>query len=289
MTVLLFGSSGLVGSAVLSLLKNYNITVICPTSKAFNFLRPNLNDLADYLAKVDVIINAVGVMSNNKDLMQTIHHHTPIMIAQFVKNYAIKNHQKIRWINISALGADECSDIDFLASKGHGDQAILSLQDNSNHYFDVHIIRPSLIYDKNGISTQFFLKLAKLPILCLPHGGHFLVQPVHNQDVALGIFALITNSCQTTNQPAVINFIGNKAMTLAEYLIQLRNNHYHKDNMIIISLPLFLSKMAMLIGRQFSHLITTDSLKLLEQDNIADNQAFVKLLNRQPLDASQFI
>lgn len=291
--VLLLGSSGLIGSAILRLLKNQRITVICPSSKEIDFINPNLDKFYALLQDITVIINAVGLMRYDKNLMEIVHHKTPALFAKIAQSYATKNHRVLQWINISALGADENSDIAFVASKGRGDKAILYL---ANSYFCVHIVRPSLVYDCRGASTKFFLQLAKLPILFLPQGGSFMIQPVHNNDVACGIIKLIllhNSNNIAINQFSIIAFVGSNQLTLKRYLEILRYNHYQKRPPIIISVPILIVQWVIYIFQIINRVIgvmniNIDSLTLLQQGNAANNQDFIQLLGRNPIGFNQF-
>lgn len=276
MNILIFGSSGFIGKKVVDLLKSQNHTLITPTSRDIDFTKPNELDLAkiaQLMQNVDIVINMVGVMSNDKSLMESVHHITPFKIAQIAKNGGVK-----KWINLSALGANPAHSVAFVGSKGRGDTAILALNDED---FRVKIARPSLVFGSGGASTELFLKLAKLPILMLPNGGNFAIQPVSVAYVAQGLVNLAIEK-NAENLPPIINFTGEKVMTLAEYLGELRVKFYRKKSPIIINLPMPLAKFSARILQNFSDMVSVDSLTLLENGNTADNADFVRLLGYQP-------
>lgn len=281
MKILLLGSSGFIGKRLLTALKNANYQVICPNRQTIDFLNPDWDKFRALLPDIDIIINTVGIMSRDKNLMQMVHCDTPIQLAKIAKDYANHFHKNIQWINLSALGADEKSNISFVKSKGQGDKGILALADS---YFKVNIIRPSLIYGNGGASTELFLKLAKLPILPLPKGGNFNIQPVHADDVVLGMIKLMNNN----NAPTIINATGNQVLTLKNYLTILRKTHYHKSPALILPIPMIIAKIGILLLTPFSAMITTDSLTLLEQGNVADNTEFQKLIGKAPILADEF-
>lgn len=281
MKILLLGSSGFIGERLLTALQNTHHQIICPNRQYIDFLTPNWDNFKQLLTDIDIIINTVGIMSRDKSLMQSVHCDTTILFAKLAKDYANQFNKKIQWINLSALGADENSDIMFVKSKGQGDKGILDLADS---YFKVNIIRPSLIYGDGGSSTKLFLQLAKLPILVLPNGGNFDIQPVHCDDVVLAIIKLIGNY----HYPNIINVTGNQILTLKEYLNILRKNHYHKDNSIIIPIPFFIAKMGALVLQHFTNLISVDSLILLKNGNVADNTEFKKLIGKDIIKLEDF-
>ena len=172
LNILLFGGSGFIGKKVFTLLKNENHNVITLSNREIDFTKPNELDvakIAQIFAKTDIIINMVGVMSNDKTLMENVHHHTPARLANLFKKHSKSQNVK-QWINLSALSADPTQKVAFVGSKGRGDNAILNLADAN---FSVKIARPSLVFGQGGASTEMFLKMAKLPILFLPNGGNF--------------------------------------------------------------------------------------------------------------------
>lgn len=279
MNILLLGSSGFIGKKVFALLKSQNHTVITPASRDIDFTQPNDLDLAnlDHLMQnVDVVINMVGVMSHDKNLMENVHHFSPINIAKIAKSVGVK-----KWVNLSALGADKNSEIAFVGSKGRGDNALLGLNDES---FRVKIARPSLVFglgkngEKGGASTELFLKLANLPIIVLPNGGNFLIQPVSVDDVAQGLVRLATGALSEDNFPDIINFTGSQVFTLAEYLSLLRTQVLHKNPPKILAVPMTLAKFFARVLQPFSDMVSVDSLTLLAHGNVADNTAFLGLL-----------
>lgn len=274
MNILIFGSSGFIGKKVVDLLKSQNHTLITPSSRDIDFTKPSELDLAkiaQLMQNVDIVINMVGVMSHDKSLMENVHHHTPYKIATIAKSQGVK-----KWINLSALGADKNSEIAFVSSKGRGDNALLALNDER---FRVKIARPSLVFGRGGASTELFLTLAKLPILLLPNGGKFAIQPVSVGDVAQG---LVNLALSDGNLSDIINFTGEKVLTLAEYLSLLRTQVLHKNPPNILSLPMPLAKLSAHLLQPFSNMISVDSLVLLEQGNTGDNGDFSRLLGYQP-------
>lgn len=276
MNILIFGSSGFIGKKVVDLLKSQNHTLITPSSRDIDFTKPSELDLEKIkrlMQNVDIVINMVGVMSDDKTLMKNIHHITPFKIAKVAKNQGVR-----KWINLSALGANPAHSVAFVGSKGRGDTAILALNDED---FRVKIARPSLVFGSGGASTELFLKLAKLPILMLPNGGKFAIQPVSVADVAQGLVNLAIEK-NAENLPPIINFTGQKVMTLAEYLGELRVKFYRKKSPIIINLPMPLAKFSARLLQNFSDMVSVDSLTLLENGNTADNADFVRLLGYQP-------
>lgn len=101
MKILLLGSSSFIGRRLLTALQTANYQVICPNRKTLNFLNPYLDKFKDLLNGVDVIINTVGIMSRDKNLMQSVHCDTPIQLAKIAKGYANQFNKRIQWLNLS--------------------------------------------------------------------------------------------------------------------------------------------------------------------------------------------
>lgn len=274
MNILLFGSSGFIGKKVAAILSAQNHNLITPNSREINFTHPydlDVEKTEDLMQNVDVVINMVGIMSNDKMLMENVHHYTPARLARIAKAQDVP-----KWVNLSALGAEPTHDVAFVGSKGRGDDTLLDLADND---FTVKVARPSLVFGRGGASTELFLKMAKMPILVLPNGGNFNIQPVHVDDVALGLVKLAT---ENHDLPNIINFTGKKVVTLADYVSQLRAQILNQGEPKIISIQTGLAKFSASILASFSNMVNSDSLTLLEQGNTADNTTFGQLLGKPP-------
>lgn len=275
MNILLFGHTGFIGKKVYDLLSQnplYHIKTLSSKTLDFNYpiIPPDLFD------DIDVVINAVGVMSDDTAFMENIHHHTPACLATIAKQNGIKH-----WLNLSALGADEYSPIVFVGSKGRGDKALLALADDD---FSVTVIRPSLVFGQGGASIKLFLRLAKLPIWVLPNGGHFIIQPVHVDDVALGFLHLLS-----FQKNGIINMVGSPIL-LKDYLQILANNFYKKQPIFIINIPLFFAKLflKMIYLIYKNPLFSMDNLTLLENSQVVDENDFIKLLGKNTHNYQDF-
>ena len=297
MTILLLGSSGFIGRKVRSLLVQMGHDLRLPTHQQLDFSNldwhSNQQKLVKLLTGVEVVINMVGIMSNDADELEKVHHHSPVNLAKLAKTMGVK-----RWVNLSALGADSSHQVAFLASKGRGDKALQSLADDN---FSVFIVRPSLIFGRTtqqyGASCALFIKLAKLPVLCLPKAGEFHIQPVHVNEVAEGLVKLaIQMPHHADTASTVIRFTGKTVVTLADYLQAIRQVIHQKSPLFIITLPMVLAKMAMALIKPLSlfhsipnTMLSTDSLSLLEDDSVADYHEFAKLLGHEPMGYEQFL
>ncbi|WP_283120916.1 NAD-dependent epimerase/dehydratase family protein [Neisseria subflava] len=275
MNIIIFGGSGFIGSRTVLILKEQGHQVCTPDRRAFDFLHPNETAARRLLEGQDVLINCIGIMNRYAEILETVHHHTPKQLASWAKAAGVK-----RWVQLSALGADPSQSINFVGSKGRGDNAI------AQSGIPIAIARPSVVYGRGGTSCELFIKLARLPLLLLPEGGRFHLQPVHLADVAEGLAKL---AAQTDTGHSVINMTGRQPLTLAEYLTILRQTLHHKPPQRILPIPLRLIDPALPLANILSNgIISRDSFALLKQDSCADYSDFAALLGREPLAAKNF-
>ena len=275
MNIVLFGASGFIGRRVAPILRAHGHTLRTPSHREFDYLQPNEAAAREILRGADAIFNCIGVMSRHADVLETVHHHTPKQLAAWAKAAGIK-----RWVQLSALGADPSQSINFVGSKGRGDDAVVQSG------IPIAIARPSVVYGRGGTSCELFIKLARLPLLPLPEGGRFHLQPVHLADVAEGLAKL---AVQTGTDHSIINMTGSQTLTLAEYLTTLRQTLHHKPPQRILPIPLRLLDPALPLANLLSNgIISRNSFDLLKQGSCADYSDFAALLGRAPLAAENF-
>lgn len=274
MKVLLLGGSGFIGRAVKQALLSagHEVKALGRGQIDFAALKP---DMASHFAGMEAVVNCVGVMSLDAAFLEQVHHLAPLQLAQWAQAQGVR-----RWLQLSALGADAAQDIAFVGSKGRGDAALAT---SSIHTL---IARPSLVYGRDSINTRHFLRLARLPVIPLPEGGCFRLQPVHVQEVAEGMKVMLTAD---VSSGSIIHMTGAQEVSLAEYLNLLRRNFYGKKAATIVNVPLTLMQPFLPLAAHLSKgFISRDNMTLLEQGACADNQTFAALLGRTPLGVSDF-
>ena len=275
MNIIIFGGSGFIGSRTAQILKEQGHQVCTPDRRAFDFLHPDETAARRLLEGQDVLINCIGIMSRHAEILETVHHRTPKQLAAWTKAAGIK-----RWVQLSALGADPSQSINFVGSKGRGDDAI------AQSGIPIAIARPSVVYGRGGTSCELFIKLTRLPLLPLPEAGRFHLQPVHLVDVAEGLAKL---AVLTGNNHSIINMTGSQTLTLTEYLTILRQTLHHKPPQRILPFPLHLLEPVLPLANILSNgIINRDSFTLLEQGSCADYSDFAALLGSEPLAAKNF-
>ncbi len=272
MDILLLGSSGLIGEAVHAKLRATGHTVIAPTSAELDFQRPDT--WAVWLQQADALVNCVGVMSANSDLMHVVQCAAPQALYQQAQSAGIAYV-----LQVSALGADAHAKTVFLRSKGLLDAWLLASGLN------VGIVRPSLVFAKTGRSSRLFVHMAKLPHLWLPDAGRMAVQPVTVDDVATAVVTMLQN-----RHLGVVNAVGGEVLSLAAYLTLLRQHAWQRGPAHIHALPLAWAKAAASVLQHVSSgLITPASIDMLLASEVVDMGDFARVLGRQPQTPAQFL
>ena len=272
MNILLLGSSGLIGAAVHAKLRATAHTVIAPTSTELDFQRPDT--WTAWLLQADVLVNCVGVMSADNDLMQAVQCSAPQALYQQAKRAGMGYV-----LQVSALGASVDADTVFLRSKGQLDAWLLASGLN------VGIVRPSLVFAKTGRSSRLFVNLAKLPHLWLPHSGNMVVQPVALDDVATAIVAMLQSQYS-----GVVHAVGGEALSFAAYLTLLRQHAWQRGPAHIHALPVTWAKCAAgVLQHVSSGLMTPASIDMLLASEVVDMDDFARVLGRQPQTPAQFL
>jgi uncharacterized protein YbjT (DUF2867 family) len=123
-------------------------------------------------------------------------------------------------------GSDRGAETAYHRSKFAADEVLRSLDVRST------VVQPSLIYAAEGKSTNFFHRLAVLPLLVLPRGG--MVQPVHIRDVLEGVGRLIERRPDGAHTVA---FVGPFPLSLRAYLAALRRGLGLPAPVVCITLP----------------------------------------------------
>ena len=279
MNIVLFGASGFIGRRVAQILRAHGHTLRTPSHHEFDYLQPNEAAAREILRGADAVFNCIGVMSRDERVLETVHHHTPAMLAKIAVEQGVQH-----WVQLSALGADPKHSVAFVGSKGRGDEAVCQI--GAAHRMRVLLARPSLVYGRGGASCELFIRLARLPIIALPNGGCFDVQPVHVADVAQGLADLLTSSLP---HGTVLNMTGSRSFTLAQYLSILRQTLHRKPAQHVLPIPLPLLHPMLPLAKLFSNgIVSPDSFTLLQQGSCADSQVFAELLGCPPLSVEQF-
>jgi uncharacterized protein YbjT (DUF2867 family) len=186
--VLVCGASGFIGSAVCAQLALAGHQVLRgvryagqPGDVAIDY---NLDVVPSVwlprLREVDAAVNAVGIISEHgASRFDTLHAAAPIALFEACAEAGVR-----RVVQISALGA-ESGDTAYFTSKRAADEALVALP------LEWTILRPSLVFGRDGDSTAMFCGMASMPIVVAPQLDEARFQPVHLDDLAQAVVAAL--------------------------------------------------------------------------------------------------
>src|SRR5690606_13059597 len=122
---------------------------------------PDDATLRDALARVDIVVNTVGIfVQAGQQSFDAIHVNGPRRLLAAARAAGVQ-----RWVQLSALGADPESALPYFASKGLFDRLLLASEG-----LEAVVVRPSLVFAPSGTSTRLFARLASLPVTPLQIG-----------------------------------------------------------------------------------------------------------------------
>jgi uncharacterized protein YbjT (DUF2867 family) len=228
------------------------------------------------LAGVDVVVNAVGILrERGAATFAALHRDVPRALFSACVEAGVR-----RVIQVSALGADADAQSDYHLSKRAADEHLASLPIAST------IAQPSLVYGPGGESARWFELLATLPGIPLPAGGRQCIQPVLIDDVVDALVLLID---RPTPRGARIPLVGPRAMTLAEFLLTLRQS-LGLSRGPVLPVPMPVARFVAALSARLPHaLLDRQTLGMLERGNVASPGPITELLGRTPRAADAFV
>lgn len=239
--------------------------------------------------KIDLVINAVGILNESKQQsFLNIHQKTPIALFQAAHQLGLRG-----LIQISALGPDDAATppsssaplqlTDYLTTKRQTDTFVATL--GTPHL----IIRPSLIVGDDGASSQFFRLLASLPIIGLPGDGEQQLQPVHIDDICAAVCHWL-NTIEQADAPqhTRLSAVGPEPMSYRKMLA-----HYRQamglGAALWIKIPLWCMHLfAQLAVYLPQRVFSPETLTMLAQGSVADPRPLSALIKRQPRAAEHW-
>lgn len=287
MNILLCGASGFVGRHLETALRNAGHKV------RRGVRRPRATDdiAIDYrndveiatwiprLAGIDAVVNAVGILRDSKaQPMARLHDAAPRALFAAAAESGIK-----RIVQISALGVDAGINTPYMRTKQAADYFLQTLN------VDWAILRPSLIYGKDGASTRMFMLLSQMPLLMLPDGGRQIVQPVHIDDVAQAVVNLLAPDTSSPPLRQIIECVGAEEVSLSGLISSYRTQHGDRAPRVFAAPNILLSTVAWLGDRIPQLPVGSDTLEMLASGSSGNGDSFVKLLGRAPRSYREFL
>ena len=263
MNILVTGASGFIGSAIVNGLdkKDNTIfmglrtnkdsnphTIICDFSKDFS-----IDIWKERLKDIDIVINAVGIIAETKEQkFSDLHTKAPIALFKACELAGVK-----KVIQISALGTNANAITQYHKSKREADEY---LRNSTLHYC---ILKPSIVYGEDGVSTELFKGLSALPVTPIIDDGEQLLQPIYINDLVKTINACVKDN---KNQNIELDLVGPKAISYKE-LLRLFRAWLEKKPALEIKIPQSLSFMGRVLNEPA---ISKDNLIMLKQGNSSD-------------------
>ncbi|NJC35186.1 NADH dehydrogenase [Sphingomonas jejuensis] len=194
--VTLFGGGGFVGRYVAQALikRGARVRVAQRNPKAAYFLRPQgglgqtqfvaadvrrPDSIARAVSGADAVVNLVGTFGANIEAVQA---DGPGLIARAAAAAGVQS-----MVHVSAIGADEGSDITYFRTKGAGEAAARAALPGTV------ILRPSMIFGREDQFTNRFAGLIRaLPVVPVIR-GNARFQPVYVADVAAAVAAALAD------------------------------------------------------------------------------------------------
>lgn len=278
-SVLVCGASGFVGRRIVRTLREAGLAVTAGDSRTQDFQR----DLSPkiWLPRVtgfDAVVNAVGLLRDTpRRRLEAIHHEAPVALFEACTRAGVA-----RVIQISANGVAQ-SATRYATTKRAADEALLRLRAGGR--LDATVLRPSIVFGRGGASAALFMTLARLPLLVLPRAAvQARVQPVAVQDVAQAVLRLLQDG-----GPELVTAVGPRALSLSAFIGELRRQNGHAPARVL-PLPDAPSRWSARLGDLVSaQPWSSESLALLEQDNIGDAAAFERVLGRPAVPVERFV
>ncbi|WP_423600698.1 NAD-dependent epimerase/dehydratase family protein [Roseateles sp. MS654] len=278
-SVLVCGASGFLGRHIARTLREAGLAVTEGSSRTQDFQRDVDPDV--WLPRVtgfDGVVNAVGILRDTAQRrLEPIHHQVPAALFEACARAGVH-----RVVQVSANGVER-SDTRYATTKRAADEVLLRLRREGR--LDGIVLRPSIVFGRGGASTALFMTLARLPLLVLPRAAvQARVQPVAVHDVATAVLRLLEGG-----GPEVVTAVGPRALTLSDYLGELRRQLGHSPARVL-PLPDAPSRWSALVGDHLSgQPWSSDSLALLQQENVGDAAAFARVLGRAPIPVERFV
>lgn len=280
MKALVCGADGFLGRHIADALQKAGHTVVRGVR------RPRLpSDIAmDYrvdceveawlprVAGFEAVINAVGILNEQRPGdFDAIHHRAPAALFEACRRAGVD-----RIVQISALGSAATP---YLESKRAADRALLAALPHGV------VLRPGLVFGRDGASTHFFLMLASLPVIGDLRGAGD-VQPVHLDDVVAATVRLAEGVAAS---PAIVDLPGPRRLSYRDWL----NGYRHAMGLapaVFLPIPALLTTAAAWMGGRFrGSMLSPDTWKMLRAGNTGDPAAAQALLGRNLKDPDDFV
>jgi len=282
--IFIAGASGFAGGHLTDYLLSKGLTVKCLarskrtitalTEKGAEVISGDITQAASLqgvLRSDDIVIHLVGIMEERGGAtFQTVHVEGTQNLVKEAQRAGVKH-----FFYQSALGADRTSWSGYLKTKAEAEEIV------KQSGLPYTIFRPSLIIGPwDGFTKKIVEMLKFSPVIPLPGEGKAKFQPIYIQDWLTCIGRVIDDPAAF---PGTFDIGGPEHLSYRQIVESLSKAMGHRRP--TFSIPMGFMKLSASILERFlpSPLVTTDQLRLLEQDNICDLDAVRKQFGFDPV------
>lgn len=267
MRILLVGAGGFIGSHLHAALRAAGHRVQASARRpdpvaSGDWCRLDLAELARdpqafvWPEGIELVINAAGLLSTDCAQVQQVQHCGACALFELAAAHGA------RVLQISALGAEEAADTDFLASKAAAERHLLGLG------IPAVVLRPSLVLGPGAASSRWLQSLSPWPLIPLLDNRARL-QPLHVEDLCAAVLALLQ---RWPEQPCSLALVGPEAMTQGQLLDRLRTAQGWGAGRYW-TLPRPLATLGALLGERLGwRALNRQTLRLARRDNLASTE-----------------
>jgi NADH dehydrogenase len=215
----------------------------------------------------EAVVNCVGVLfESGRQRFQTLHAMGAQNIAEAAAARGIE-----RFVQISAIGADEASPAKYARTKAMGEAAVREAVPTAT------VIRPSVIFGQGDGFFNLFATLATLPLplpLPLVGGGETKFQPVYVADVAAAVAAALDDPASAGR---TYELGGPEVLSFRALMERMLKEIGRRRVLLPVPFPLarligvggdIMASVKGVIGLVPSPPLTTDQVEMLKTDNV---------------------
>lgn len=277
MRILICGGTGFLGRHIVNALMQQGHDPVVRSRHSTPTLDFNACTQAEqwleHLSGIDAVINAVGALRDKPGQnLQTLHTLAPVALFDACAQASVR-----RVVQVSALGSGQSS-TQYASTKRAADEHLLAL--GAQGLLNPVVVRPSIIFGAGGASSQLFLNLAKLPILLLPQTMRSSqIQPVAVRDLA----EVLAHMATSGSPGGIVEVGGPQPLSTDAFIASLRAQMGY-GQASVHALPDWMSKGSARLGDQIAAMPwCSETMALLENDNVTDPQTLATLLGRTPV------
>ena len=289
MKVLVCGSSGCVGSAVVRALRSRGHAVVSaargevdgPRSLRLDFMQPRTPAVwAERLRslQLDAIVNCVGIlMPSRGQRFERVHRDGPI---ELFRGAALAGVPRVLQISALGVGDDPAALASpYLHSKRVADDSLASTAG-----LDWAVLRPSLVFGPGSQSARLFATLAALPVVSLPGRGEQALAPIHVYELAEIVARLLERNGALRQ---VFELGGAQALSYREMLMAYRSA-LGLNAPLWLPLPMPLMRASAWLAEALpQQVLCRHTIAMLERGSVPGNNATAALLGRAPSTLAQ--